>query len=404
MNKKTAVTLLVLLTTVLLPATVTAQSLADDIGSLQSVLDQLYEEMIPMCSQLSAAGRAIAGVAATWYIAARVWRHIAAAEPVDFYPLLRPFAIGIAIMMFPSVISLMNGILNPAVAATAAMVNGEHSAIEQLLKRKEQAIKGNEWQMYASEAGEGDRDAWYRYAHPRAPGGSDEGMMEGISDDIRFAMAKASYSFRDSIKQWMSEVLEVLFQAAALCINTIRTFYLIVLAILGPLVFGLSVFDGFHHTLTAWIARYVNVSLWLPVANIFGSIIGKIQENMLRIDIQQAEETGATFFSAVDTAYLVFLIIGIIGYLTVPSVANYIMHAGGAHALLGKTTTISAAGGGMIADSASRAGSAIGNFGTHVNEGLQGREGKGLSGTVGSGVGYGSSYLSDKLSGSSNAS
>ena len=39
-----------------------------------------------------------------------------------------------------------------------------------------------------------------------------------------------------------------LFEAAALCINTIRTFYLIVLAILGPLVFGIAVFDGFQHT------------------------------------------------------------------------------------------------------------------------------------------------------------
>ena len=31
-------------------------------------------------------------------------------------------------------------------------------------------------------------------------------------------------------------------------------------------------------TLTVWIARYVNIFLWLPVANIFGSVIGKVQE------------------------------------------------------------------------------------------------------------------------------
>lgn len=77
------------------------------------------------------------------------------------------------------------------------------------------------------------------------------------------------------------EVLQVLFEAAALCINTIRTFYLIILAILGPIVFGLAVFDGFQHTLTVWLAKYINVFLWLPVSNIFGAIIGKVQENML---------------------------------------------------------------------------------------------------------------------------
>jgi conjugative transposon TraJ protein len=153
-------------------------------------------------------------------------------------------------------------------------------------------------------------------------------------------MAKASYNFRNSIKEWMSEVLQVLFQAAALCINTLRTFQLIILAILGPLVFGIAVFDGFQHTLTVWMARYINVFLWLPVANIFGAVIGKIQEKMLQLDIQQVQDYGDTFFSSTDVAYLIFMIIGIVGYFTVPSVANYIVHAGGGNTLLYKVSTL----------------------------------------------------------------
>ena len=115
---------------------------------------------------------------------------------------------------------------------------------------------------------------------------------------------------------------------------------MIVLAILGPLVFGIAVFDGFQHTLTVWIARYINIFLWLPVANIFGGIIGKIQENMLKVDLHQIATNGDTFFSTTDTAYLIFMIIGIIGYFTVPSVANYIVHAGGGNALLYKVTNM----------------------------------------------------------------
>ncbi|HSZ85775.1 MAG TPA: hypothetical protein VK787_07075, partial [Puia sp.] len=37
---------------------------------------------------------------------------------------------------------------------------------------------------------------------------------------------------------------------------------------------------------------------------------------------------------------LIFLIIGNIGYFTVPSVANYIIHAGGGNALLYKSTSV----------------------------------------------------------------
>lgn len=138
----------------------------------------------------------------------------------------------------------------------------------------------------------------------------------------------------------MSEILQVCYEAAALCINTIRTFYLIVLAILGPIVLGLAVFDGFQHTLTTWLAKYINVFLWLPVGNIFGAIIGKVQENMLKLDISQVQSAGDTFFSSTDTAYLIFLIIGIIGYFTVPSVANYIVHAGGGNGLLQKVNSM----------------------------------------------------------------
>jgi conjugative transposon TraJ protein len=327
----------------LLPAVAQAQGFAGEIHSLQSVLDQLYSEMLPLCSQLIGVGRGLAAFAALWYISSRVWRHLANAEPIDFYPLLRPFALGLCIVFFPSVIAVMNGVLRPTVTGTSAMVTGSNNAIAQLLKLKEETIrKTPAWQMYVGADGSGDRDKWYRYTHPD---GTEEGTLDGLGNDMKFAMAKFAYSFRNSVKQWMSEILHILYEAAALCINTIRTFYLIILAILGPLVFGFAVFDGFQHSLTVWIARYISVFLWLPVANIFGSVIAKIQENMLRIDIEQVNRYGDTFFSATDTAYLIFMVIAIIGYFTVPSVANYVVHAGGGYALLYKSSNVFTSGG-----------------------------------------------------------
>lgn len=347
---------------ILLPAFSFAQGLAGEMKSMHAVLDQVYAEMIPLCSKLIGVGRGLAGFAALIYIASRVWKNIAQAEAVDFYPLLRPFALGLAILLFPAVIGLMNGVLQPTVSATSAMVQNSDRAIAVLLKQKENAIKKtDQYQMYVGTDGTGDSDKYYKYLHPDDPNRQDEGMLDRLSHGIDFAMAKASYNFRNSIKQWMSEVLQVVYAAASLCINTIRTFYLIILAILGPLVFAFAVFDGFEHTLTVWIARYVNIFLWLPIANIFGSIIGKVQENMLRYDISQVNQQGDTFFSSTDTAYLCYLIIGIIGYFSVPTVANYIVHAGGGNSIVSKvnslvvggastSTKMVTGGGGMIAD------------------------------------------------------
>lgn len=375
----------------LLPTFAQAQDgLGDKIRSLQDVLAQLYDDMMPLCSQLIGAGRGIAGFAATWYIASRVWGHIARAEPVDFYPLFRPFVIGFAVIIFPSVIAMINGVMQPTVTGTAAMVKNSDQAISELLKRKEDAIKNTTyWQMYVGPSGSGDRDKWYKYNY----GGKSEGIFEGIGNDVKFAFAKASYNFRNSIKQWMSEILKILFEAAALCINTIRTFYLIVLAILGPLVFGIAVFDGFQHTLTVWVARYLNIFLWLPVANIFGGIMGKIQENMLKEDLHQIASNGDTFFSTTDTAYLIFMVIGIIGYFTVPSVANYIIHAGGGNTLLYKVTNMMNTSGSSVMKAGSSATTSMvkdmyGNTATEIRSGMA--EGKAVS-----------NYFRDKLKGGS---
>ena len=346
----------------LVPAAGSAQGLGDDIGSLHSILEQLYEEMMPLCSNLMGVGQGIAGFAAVFYIASRVWRHIANAEPIDFYPLFRPFVIGFCIMIFPSVLAMINGVMKPTVTATASMVTGSNKAIEVLLNEKEKAVKESApWKMYVGVLGTGDRDRWYKYTNEGADP-ADEGLMEGIGNDVKFAMEKASYSFRNSVKEWVSEVLRILFEASSLCIDTLRTFQLVVLSILGPLVFGIAVFDGFQHTLTVWLARYINIYLWLPVANIFGSIIGKIQEQMLKLDISQINSSGDTFFSRTDIGYLIFMIIGIVGYFTVPSVANYIVHASGGSALGQKVTSLlggsatsflggAATGAGMVTDS-----------------------------------------------------
>jgi conjugative transposon TraJ protein len=174
---------------------------------------------------------------------------------------------------------MINGIMKPTVTATGAMVEHSNQAIEELLRQKEEAIKTTDaWQMYVGEDGSGDRERWYKYTH-EGEDPSGEGLIEGIGNDIKFAMAKASYSFRNSVKEWMSEVLRVLFEAASLCIDTLRTFQLVVLSILGPLVFGLAVFDGFQHTLTVWLARYINIFCGCLWRTSLGASSAKFRKN-----------------------------------------------------------------------------------------------------------------------------
>ncbi|MGN6419340.1 MAG: conjugative transposon protein TraJ [Pseudobacter sp.] len=312
------------------------------LNSLHKVLDGIYNKLMPLSSQLISVCMGLAGFGALWYIAYRVWGHLARAESIDFYPLFRPFVLGFCILNFPLLISLINTVMKPTVTGTAGMVDNADKAMVTMLKLRDSAIRKSEvWDMYVGPTGEGNREKWYKYTHEKESPGTplpSENFFESIGNDVRFMMAKVGYSMRYVIKMAIAEILQLLFAAVALCINTLRTFNLVILAIIGPLVLGISVFDGFQHTMKHWLARYLNVFLWLPVANIFGSVMATIQVEMLKIDLGQIQQTGDTFFTSTDLGYMVFLIIGIYGYTTVPTIANHIVWVTGADMLTSRVT------------------------------------------------------------------
>jgi len=321
---------------IFIPSIASAQSVAEHINGLQAVLDKLYKDMLPKCSSLIGIGRGIACFASVFYIGNRVWRSIAAAEPVDVYPLMRPFAIALVILNFPAVLAVFNGILSPAVSGTKTLVVNSDAAVKELFAKKDAAIKStDQWQALVGKSETGDYDLWVKYAHPSDGGG---GMFSRIWKEMQFIWDKMKYNMQNELKMVLSTILQILYAAASLCINTLRVFNLILLGILGPLVLGLSVFDGLHHTLPVYLARYINIYLWLPICNILGSVLGTIQQHLIQMDLDSLAKSGTTSFGLYDAGYLVFMVIGIICYTTVPSIADWVVHAGGGSALQHKVT------------------------------------------------------------------
>jgi tetrahydromethanopterin S-methyltransferase subunit C len=78
----------------------------------------------------------------------------------------------------------------------------------------------------------------------------------------------------------------------------------------------------------------------LPVANIFGALIAQIQQEMIKLDIAQLNATGQTTFGPTDAAYIIFLLMSIVGYFTVPSITHYIVHTGQMGARLWRTKLV----------------------------------------------------------------
>src|SRR3712207_50594 len=105
-------------------------------------------------------------------------------------------------------------------------------------------------------------------------------------------------------------------------------------------------------------------------------MLAKIQELMLKHDITQLQNDPTYTIDASNGVYLVFMIIGIIGYFTIPTVAGWVIQAGGA-GNYGKNVGLAAAKGAGIAGAV---GGAVGGFaGGHARNamnyaGSKGRE------------------------------
>jgi len=297
--------------------------LVTQFDTLHQILRSLYVDMMPLCSNMAGVAKGIAGLGALFYVASRVWQSLARAEPIDVYPLLRPFAIGLCIMFFPTIVlGTINGVLSPIVQGTNQMLQTQTFDMVGYQKQKDKleydAAMKNPETAYLVSNDEFDKQldelGW-------SPG--DLATMTGMY------IERGMYSMKKSIRDFFRELLEILFQAASLVIDTIRTFFLIVLSILGPIAFAISVWDGFQSTMTQWITRYVSVYLWLPVSDLFSTILAKIQVLMLQNDISQLQNNPNYSIDASNTVYIIFLIIGIIGYFTIPTVAGWIIQAGG---------------------------------------------------------------------------
>ena len=338
--------------------------LSIDFENLHQILRSLYQDMMPLCSQMTGVAKGIAGLGALFYVAYRVWQSLSRAEPVDVYPLLRPFVLGFCIMFFPSVVlGTINNVLSPVVKGTNNILQTQTFDMNEYREQKDrleyEAMKRNPEMAYLVDKEEFDKRL------------EELGVLDAI-EVCGMYIDRAMYNMKRSVQAFFRELLELMFQAAALVIDTIRTFFLVVLAILGPIAFAISVWDGFQSTLTQWFCRYIQVYLWLPVSDIFSTILAKIQVLMLQSDIERMQADPNFSLDSSDGVYIVFMIIGIIGYFTIPTVAGWIIQAGGMGSYGRGVTQLAGRGaalaGGVAGAAAGNAAGRVGRAGINMGK------------------------------------
>lgn len=103
--------------------------------------------------------------------------------------------------------------------------------------------------------------------------------------------------------------------------------YLVILGLLGPLVFAISMVPNFHNSMLQWLARYIQISLWTPIVYI-------VQFANMKLTDACASAYLGTVSSATNIPLLTFIVINLIAIVamfSVPSVAGWVIQSTGAN-------------------------------------------------------------------------
>ncbi len=260
--------------------------------------------------------RAIGGIAAFFYISKRIYEQLIADNPVYILPLLRPFALVLVITFWGSFVNLL---LAPTKGLTelseAVYVNKKH-IVKEKLEEKQQAILATDLPLFY-ENEEKEAALW------------DKGINLLLTTyniiSGRAIQNQVSFYLMDATRQ----LFESLFEVLVYLIAFLRTVFCVLLVIFGPLVFALSIFDGFQDNYLQWIARFVNVNLYLPIALLILSIVQEILIYVLDLEISLINAMLIYQPRMFFVSNLIVPVCGIVGMAMVPKIASWIISASG---------------------------------------------------------------------------
>ena len=267
--------------------------------------------------------RAIGGIAAFLYISKRIYEQLIADNPISLLPLLRPFALVLVISFWGPFVQLLMVPTKGLTKLSEAIYTDKKHLVAERLEEKQEAIFYADLPAF-QENEEKEATLW------------DKGINMLLTTynviSGRALQHQINFYFMDGVRQLM----ESLFEALVYLIAFLRTIFCVLLVIFGPLVFAVSIFDGFQDNYLGWIARFVNVNLYLPIALVILSLVQEILIYVLEAEIASIKSSLIYMPSMYYVSNLVVPLCGIAGLVMVPKIASWIISASGTNSGAGR--------------------------------------------------------------------
>ena len=260
--------------------------------------------------------RAIGGIAAFLYISKRIYEQLIADNPISLLPLLRPFALLLVITFWSPFIQLLMVPTKGLTKISEAVYTDKKHIVATRLEEKQRAIFYADLPSF-QENQEKEATLW------------DKGINMLLTTANILTGRALQHQITFYVMDGIRQLMESFFEAVVYLIAFLRTVFCVLLIIFGPLVFAVSIFDGFQDNYLHWIARFINVNLYLPIALLILSLVQEVLIYVLEAEIVQVKSSLIYQPSMYYVSNMVVPICGIAGLLMVPKIASWIVSASG---------------------------------------------------------------------------
>lgn len=223
---------------------------------------------------------------------------------------LRPFCILFIITMFPYII------LSPLDIIGQGLYKWMDKTCEQSGIERENLSKTLKDKI--------DRDEILEYDMEN----TDIAMIDGLYESTEKSNTETPSRFQRWIMDAMVYLVEIFSYVAQMFVSFLSVIYMIILSITGPLTFVLAIVPMFMSSLGSWLARYIQITLWIPISHIIVIIM-----NYFHIIILKNAITGTEAITWPTSIMVCLSLVMTIALFKIPTLCEWIVESSGGAAI-----------------------------------------------------------------------
>ncbi|MEO0573435.1 MAG: hypothetical protein AAF039_17165 [Bacteroidota bacterium] len=323
-------------------------------------INALYREMKAMGGSFLVHARSLVAILMVLYFAVKGYGIMVGDSDVDIMPLVRPFALLLVILFWGTFVNMIEFPLKVIENTGEGITENTINRTNELFQQRQIAYTGlierinSDADRYQESLEASEDNAWWD-------------IVLGSIETLNLRLDALRVMVTAKIKYLMFSVIEWLvlafFKACMYLIFYLKALVGGILVALGPFAFAISIVPGFKDAYLKWISRFVSVLLYgllghlaINTAMIFVNSALTREVAFLQFLTETASRSAFVSYvvqpNITETSFLVALIVGAFGMLSIPIISNWIISMGSAAQLGGKATNAVKSAGTAVAKAA----------------------------------------------------